>query len=220
MIHFTVLSIYAQDTSCGCLIDKKAESALEDNLVGVALNNDILKLPKNEIYSQWGAGSVMLANGEKVTNLILRYDGLLDQLIVSGNTSQKMAVEKTTVKSFDEISCVTGELMHFKKVNITDIFTNTNYDRYLQVLVSGKTTLYSLRRLVISTTANELLLNYIYIIQKEDGSIKQFENPSRRSVSNFFPEKKVVFRSLLRKQGNRVRDEKSLIEAIKLYNTL
>ncbi len=213
---------YAQALSqCHCNYYPVSEEVLEDKITGITLSDENLKLPEGEIYNQWSRGDILLNNGEKITNRIMRYDGIGDQLIVSSvSENVKLAVEKSTITGFDILKFNTDSVLHYKKLSFQAIFSNDYEDGYAQVLVSGKTSLYASRRLQHVGATNQLEKYYSYIIVKEDGTTIHFLIYSRRYIASLFPEKKGIFKPQLRKQRNRIKNEDQLIKAIKLYNTL
>lgn len=211
----------AQEKNCYCNYSNVTEEVLEDKITGIALSDYNIKLPEGEIYNQWSKGDIILNNGEKITNRVIRYDGVSDQLIVSQlNDFVKLAVEKSTIKGFDIQMFNSDKILHYKKLRIKPIYSSGYEDGYAQLLVPGKTSLYASRRIQYVGATNEPRTYYSYIIVKDDGSMFHFLFYSRRYIASLFPEKKNIFKSQLRKQHNRVRNEDQLIQAIELYNSL
>lgn len=229
MKHFLIIIIFnlalimaqAQDRSCRCNYYKVNEAILEDKLTGIAITHENLKLPEGEIYSLWNHGDIFLNDGEIITNRLMRYDGLSDQLVVSSiNEDVQLVIEKSTIKGFDINKFNSDKILHYKKITIKNIYSGEYHEAFLQVLVSGKTSLYAYRKIQHVGSTNELQKYYSYVIIKEDGTVNHFLNYSRRYIASLFPEKKDIFKPQLRKQHNRVRDEEHLIKAIELYNSL
>jgi hypothetical protein len=220
-VVFSAPRAQSQEKNCHCNYYKVSEEVLEDKITGISLTDENLKLPENEIYSQWSRGDIFLNNGEKITNRIIRYDGTSDQLIVgSGDKGIKVAVEKNTIKGFDIKMFNSDKILHYKIIKIKPILSSDYIDGYAQLLVSGKISLYAWRRLQHIGSTFDYQTNYTFIIVREDGTMYHFANYSRRYIAGLFPEKKNVFKSQLRKQHNRVRNEAQLIKAIEFYNSL
>jgi hypothetical protein len=212
---------WAQEKNCHCNYYNVSEEVLEDKITGISLTDENIKLPEKEIYSQWSIGDIILNNGERITKRTIRYDGTSDQLIVSATDKGiKVAVEKNTIKGFDINMFNSNKILHYKKIKIKLFLSSEYVDGYAQLLVSGKTSLYAWRRLQNVGPTDNLQTHYSYIVVKEDGTIFHFLVYSRRYIASLFPEKKNVFKSQLRKQHNRVRNEDQLIKAIEFYNTL
>jgi hypothetical protein len=212
---------WAQEKNCRCNYYNVSEEVLEDKITGISLTDENIKLPEKEIYSQWSKGDIILNNGEKITNRTIRYDGTSDQLIVSSTDKGiKVAVEKNTIKGFDINMFNSDKILHYKKIKIKIILSSEYVDGYAQLLVSGKTSLYAWRRLQHIGATDNLITHYSYIIVKEDGTMFYFLVYSRRYIASLFPEKKNIFKSQLRKQHNRVRNEDQLIKAVEFYNSL
>ncbi len=221
IVSLFCLTNQAQDKNCRCNYYPVKEEVLEDKITGITLSDENIKLPEGEIYNQWSHGNILLNNGEVITDRIIRYDGLTDQLVVSAiNENVKLVVEKNTILGFDIRMFNSDKMLYYKKISIKNLFSNENNDAFLQLLVSGKTSLYAFRRLQHIGSTNELQTYYSYVIVKEDGSVYHFLTYSRRYIAGLFPDKKDVFKPQLRKQRNRVRDEEHLIKAIELINTL
>jgi hypothetical protein len=218
-LNFLILP--AQQNNCHCNYYPVSEETLEDKLTGITLSDENLKLPEGEIYSQWSQGNILLKNGEVISNRIIRYDGLADQLIVSAiNENVKLAVERNTIDGFDIKMFNSDIILHYKRLPVKSLFSSEYNDGFLQVLVSGKVSLYAFRRIQHVGSTNDLQKYYSYVIVKEDGYSYHFLMYSRRYIASLFPEKKDIFKPQLRKQHNRIRDEQELIKAIELYNTL
>jgi hypothetical protein len=221
LINLTCIINQAQEKNCQCNYYPVDENVLEDKITGIALTDKNIKLPAGEIYCQWSKGNIILNNGEVIKNRNIRYDGFADQLIVDViDNNVRLAVEKNTIQGFDIKMFNSDQMLHYKRINIKDFYTTGYHSAFLQVLVTGKTSLYAYRRLQYIGQTYDLEDNYSYILIKEDGTIYHFQNFNRRYIAGLFPEKKDILKSQLRKQHNRVRDEEHLIRAIEMVNSL
>ena len=117
LINFVFISIQAQKKNCYCKYYNVSEETLEDKITCITLPNENIKLPKGEIYNQLSSGDIILNNGEKITDRAIRYDGVLDQLILpSADDRVKIAVEKSTLKGFDIRMFNSNKILHFNGV--------------------------------------------------------------------------------------------------------
>jgi len=221
ILSFVFLTFYGQNYDCHWKYYPVEKDLLNDKLVCIVLPAGDVRLPQNELYSQWNYGDIILNNGKIITNQFIRYDGLNDQLIISSkNSSQKLVVEKYTIQGF-VIGTINSDLkLKYRRMNIREKYSFENHDAFLQVLVSGKNNLYAYRKLIKSNEPNRIANYYNYFIQKENGSMINIIELSRRSIIRLFPEKSELYRTQLRKAHNRVLDEAGLIRAIELLNRL
>jgi hypothetical protein len=221
LINLTCIINHAQEKNCLCNYYPVDESVLEEKITGIALSDENIKLPAGETYCQWSRGNIILNNGEVIKDRNIRYDGFADQLVVSViDKNVKLAVEKNTIQGFDIKMFNSDRMLHYKRVNVKDFYSANYHTALLQVLVAGKTSLYAYRNLQYVGQTYELQDNFSYFIIKEDGTMYHFRNFSRRYIARLFPDKKVILKSQLRKQHNRVRDEDHLIKAIEMANSL
>jgi len=223
VILFGLISFITQgqQQNCNCKYYPVKENVLEDKLISITLSDDNIKLPDGEIYSQWSRGNIILNNGKIIHDRIIRYNGLSDQLVVNSITENiNLVVEKSTIKGFDLQLFNTDKIIHYKRMSIQSLFSSDYNNAFLQVLVSGKTSLYAYRRLQQIGSTDDLQMFYSYVIVKEDGSSYHFLMYSRKFIASLFPEKIDIFKPQLRKRHNRIRNEEQLIKAIELINSL
>jgi hypothetical protein len=151
----------------------------------------------------------------------MHYDGYADQLIINlKNSAIKLAVEKYTIQGFEIESFNRDKILYFRRINVKEKYSANFHDAFLQVLLSGKNTLYASRKLIKTPVSEKIVSSYSYFIQREDGSMVTFVKPTRRAIISLLPVNKDQFLSRLREHHNRVRDEAHLIQAIELFNEL
>lgn len=226
IIGFAIVSchisaILGQNNECNPCNTSNLEDILEENMVGVHIKNDDLPNLKDDKYSHWNKGVVILANGDSVTSKIIRYDGVTDNLLVKANTlGEKIALDKNFISEF-VIYSLDGKVRYrFKKIKVNELMGISEKEIFLQVLTEGKTSLYAYRKLNKLSTANELCYNYTLFLIKEDNSVYTIVKPSKYRLLSILNEKKNLLKPLLRKNHIRIRNEEQLVTAIKLANTL
>lgn len=217
IIIFLTCNLHAQDTNTASYYPVP-EEVLEEKVTGIALKPDNFFLPKEDLFGLWGNGEIILNSGEIIKNLIIRYDGVNNQLIISGNG--KYAAEKNTIKGFNIMSVYSKEMLHFRKMLVKDKYSLSEKEVFLQILYEGKNSLYVWRRLVRAINNNDVYLKYLYFVRKEDGSFQQFSLLTKHNLFQIFPENKDNLRKGLRKSHNRVKTESDLIKAFDLINSL
>lgn len=223
ILGLTVENLLAQDSICNSKYYPINYKVFEPKLLSIGVNEKTLPLPKNAYYSYWGTGEIILSNGEKLINKIIRYDGVTDNLLIRAEDSNEgTAIVKTQLKGFDIKLQKTNKYLHFILLNYKIPLSNNYELKYFQLLVSGNASLYASRKIerFDGEHSVELRNRYTYLIIKEDGSMVNFENYSKRYISNQFPNKKRILRQLFRKLNFQLNSEESLIKAIELYNVL
>jgi hypothetical protein len=211
---------YGQADDCKCSDDLQG-AGLENKLTCLVFPSAEIKPPDDEIYGQWRYGNIILNNGEVIYGKLMHYDGLNDQLIIdSKNPAIKLTVEKYTIQGFNMEILNSDRIIRFRRIRVKGKHLTDYQDVFLQVLLSGKNTLYVYRKLTKTLQVNGIVRNYVYFLKREDGSMASFVKPSRKSLLDLFPEKRDLFRMHLRKIHNHVRNEEQLILALDMINSL
>lgn len=213
IIIFSSFYAFAQDQSCNCQYYNVDDEVMSEKLLGKALKQDDYIYPKNDAFGMASIGEIELNSGEIVNNKIIRYDGLTDQLILSGK--EKIAVDKETIKGFYLNQVKTASKLRFTKIKRS--YTN---DIFMQVLVDDSIKLYVYRKLIRKASSNELSTSYTYYIEKQSKTFYPMFQISKRSLLDCFPEKQDIVKSALRKNAVKIKTEDDLIKAVKLINDL
>lgn len=218
---FLCSTVYGQRHQCNCIDDPWPGSMLEEKLTCLVLPAAGVVIPNTEPFGRWRYGKIILNSGEIISEQFMHYDGYADQLIInSKNSTIKLAIEKYTVQGFEIESFNADKILSFRRVNVKEKYSAVFHDVFLQVLLSGKNTLYASRKLIKTPVSEKIVSSYSYFIRREDGSMATFVKPTRRAIMSLLPEHKELFLSRLREQHNSVRDEAHLIQAIELFNAL
>jgi hypothetical protein len=213
-------TLYGQADDCYCSYDVQ-DTRLDAKLTCLVLPAVIFQTPDEGLYGKWRFGKIILNSGEFIAGELMHYDGLNDQLIInSKNSAIKLAVEKHTIQGFDLEALNSDPIFKFRRVKVKRNNLEDYEDVFLQVLISGRNTLYAYRKLTNSVTLNEIVRNYVYYIKKEDGSMVSFAKPSRKTLVKLFPENADLYLVRLRKMRNQVRNEEQLMKAVDMLNSL
>jgi len=220
LMIFAGFTLYGQTDACKCSYEDPG-IRMVSKITCIVLPAAETKPPEDEIYGQWRYGKIILNSGEIISGELIHYDGLNDQLIIdSKNPVIRLAVEKNTIQGFDMETMNSDHIFKFRRIRVKGKHIADYQDVYLQVLIAGRNTLYIYRKLTKTLALNEIARNYVYFIKKEDNSMVSFVKPSRKTITRLFPEKADQYRSALRKQHNRVRNEEQLINAVGTFNSL
>jgi len=212
--------LYGQIRDCRCHDDSRTKEP-DEKITFIVLPSGEVKLPRDEVFAQWRYGRIFLNSGEIIPGEFMYYDGLTDQLIVdSKSPDYRLMVDKFTILGFDLESLNSDQVYRFRRMNVRGKTMSEFQDVFLQVLVSGKNSLYVYRKMVKTPEPGKLDRYYCYFIKKEDGSMVSFTKPSRHTLYRLFPEKKDLFRNLFRKRHVRIRNEVQLMNSIEMLNTL
>ncbi len=218
-LFFNTMGLFAQITDCLC-DDRLTDSNLPgENLVCVVVPTGEARIYENEIYGQWRYGKIILNSGEIIPVQLIRYDGLTDQLLLdSKNPVIRLEIEKYTNRGFDIEWIIPGRILHFRRVRIQDKPAVASRDAFLEVLVSGTYTLYAYRRMIKTLEVNKIVKNYAYYLKHMDGSLVSLPRFSQHAFLELFPGNEQEYRTLLKKNHIRVRNEEKAIRAIHLLN--
>jgi len=220
MMIFSGFTLYGQWGDCKCRHELQG-TRIDSKLTCIVLPAVKERIPKDEVYDQWRFGRIILNSGDIISGKLMHYDGLNDQLIIdSRDPDFRLAVEKHTIRGFDLEIMNSDHLFKFRRIKVEGMHVSDHGDLFLQVLISGKNTLYVYRRLTKTLELNGIARSYVYLIKKEDDSMVSFVKPSRKTITKLFPEKMDLYRSGLRKQHNPVRTEEQLIDAVRMINSL
>jgi hypothetical protein len=214
------IELFGQPDNCKCS-DEVQDTRLDNKFTCIVLPAAVIQTPDDGLYGQWHHGKIFLNSGEVITTELMHYDGLNDQLIInSKNPAIKLAVDKYTIQGFDVGELNSDPLFRFRRIKVNRNYSGDHQDVFLQVLISGRNTLYVYRKLSKDLQLNKIVRNYIYYIAKEGGSMVSFVKPSRKTVLRLFPENADLFRIGLRKTHNHVRNEEQLAHAVEVLNSL
>jgi hypothetical protein len=197
-------------------------SAYIDKMLGSKLLAKIFINPMvsnvAQFYCPWLNGDVILSNGSKVKNELLRYNSLLDELLwLRKSDFSSGIVYKSTVDEFVLYNDQNVQIARFKKTKLRNWYDLDSSYLYLQVLSEGQISLYVQRRMLnIDKSTKELVVKDQYYI-KRNGIYYNFI-PSRMNLYRVMKEDKEKMRKIVRGSHLKVRQEAQLTDAIKKYN--
>jgi len=216
-----MVCLLSQTTDCRCDAGSTNLHLPGENLVCVLVPTGDNRTYDNAIYGQWRYGNIILNSGEIIPGRLIRYDGLTDQLLLdSKNPMVRFEIEKHTIRGFDIESIIPGRILHYRRVGIQDKQAVASRDALLEVLVSGSYTLYAHRKMVKTLEVNKIVRSYTYYLKHGDESLVSLTRFSQRAFLQLFPGKEQEYRTLLKKNHIRVRNEEKATRAIHLVNGL
>jgi hypothetical protein len=190
----------------------------EENLLGeFFMNRDLYKGPKY-FNSTWNNGEIILENNKRITNKILNYHLLSNQLIwLRSGDFQQIIVSKDMVKEFIIFNKETDKKEIFRKITFKTIYLIDDITTYLQVLSEGKISIYAHRKERLNNNYTELIPINEYYIQIGTGPLKYF-NLNRWALYFAVGGYKAQIKKIVRSNHLRIRREEDLIRAVEIFN--
>ncbi len=227
-ISFTFCAVSGQDP----LIDRVINDLNEPVLSGEVLNYFFQAEGSQYFIDGWTKGDIYLETGDVTRDRMLQYNGYKDQLYwLNPSTGDIVILDKHLVSSFTLEMPLTADTATFMKVS-ADLNGIRDPDGvFVQVLVDDAYSLLVMRRIVNTGERNimqgERMVTLpvlesrpVYIIRSPDNSYQSLQRLRRRNLINLFPGQRDDLRRELAGRRNRVRNEKQLLEAVKILNTL
>jgi hypothetical protein len=165
--------------------------------------------------NHWNNASIVLASGETVNNLLLRYDGLQDRIVWLNNRIGEINLDKQNISEFYFYDTLQ---YHFRKLYISG--TRDSSAIFCQVLYEGILNIYVSRRVRPLTEYFILDTKYYLYVPKPTyyifikNRMYAIARTNKNSIYNAFPDKKDSIRQRVKLQHLRVKNEQDLITAI------
>lgn len=209
-----ILNLSAQDNlfnhnaNCGHTINFEAK------LKGRAFIN---KYPGISIqfYKNWMQGELLLSDGTTVTDKVLLYNSLLDELIWRRSTDYKQVIlNKQAIAGFTLYNSDNIKVAEFKKKYLKN--TSDSTGTFLQILTEGKISLYVKREVLFKENSGEFQGKNKYYLLKNGEFYPLI--PSRWFLYRLMGEDKAKMKAIVRKNFLFIKKEPALIKAIQLFN--
>jgi len=194
------------------------EAALRNGLMGFEYKNSAERYKGNQYFAAWTRGNVNLENGDVVSNIFIRYDQFMDEVLWLRETDFKTGVlPRGDILGFVLYNPQNEPLAEFVRRKIKLPYKSDSAQTFLQVLVKRNLELYAYRKVMQSANDYNLLDDTRYLLFQNGKSC--FVGASNRLLFKvpFIDEEKmkaVVRSNKLKLNGS----EYSLIRVIDLYN--
>jgi len=205
-----------------------------DSTYSAKLTGDFFYESKQYIGEQyfnidWWDGDILLSTGQKVYGKLLRYSGLFDELIWLNNSNYgKFKLDKLSVDEF-WIKDKSEKDFHFKRINLSDTTSTHRLGIYVEVMVTGKLSLYIQRKISVvgyeDEYKNKILSRYydlkstpIYYIKLPSNIYLTLNKQSRNALLKLFPKNKNELSKIIRDNRLNVRAEDDFVKIIELMN--
>lgn len=209
-----------------------AEKRFEAHLSGEVYMPPVLYAGSPWFLADWNKGSVTLKTGETVSNVLLRYNGYMDELFwLTPESYDHIRLDKQLISSFVIHRAGSKQQFRFRNMNIRTLLGTSRESVFMQVLYEGDVSLYVFRKIretgaTTSVMVGNVLVprqvigsDYRYYLRR-GGSEPELIIPNRSSLLRAFPEHRQEIRQALRRNRNRMRNEAQFVEAIVLLNRI
>jgi hypothetical protein len=183
-------------------------------------------------YEEWLEGDVLLKSGQLVERKMLRYNGLLDELIwMPAPTRPQVRVDKNMVAQFSIVLPGTSKKVVFENVTIRPRFQSSEINIFAQALHRENLSLYAYRKVKQKDELTRRTERGVYIIPVlepdpvyyivfSDHQAVPLRKLNNRSLIRVFPDQRREIREILRDENLRIRTERDMILAVMAINRL
>ena len=197
---------------------KDYENSLRNGLMGFEYRNSAERYKGNQYFRDWARGDVYLENGDVISNIFLRYDQYMDEVLWLRETDFKTGVlPRGDIMGFVIYNERKEPLAEFLRRRIKLPYKSDSSETFLQVLVKGNLELFAYRKVMQSANDYTLLNDTRYLIFSNGNSY--YTGASKRQLFKVPYIDEVKMKAVLK--SNKVRldgTEYSLTRVIDLYN--
>ena len=209
-----ILNLSAQDNPLNHNANCEHTINFEAKLKGRVFIN---KYPGKSIqfYKNWMQGELLLSDGNIVTNKVLLYNSLLDELIWRRSTDYKQVIlNKQAIAGFTLYNSDNIKVAEFQKKYLKNASDSTG--TFLQILTEGKISLYVKREVLFKENSGEFQGKNNYYLLKNGEFYPLI--PYRWFLYRLMGEDKAKMKTIVRKNFLFIKKEPALIKAIQLFN--
>ena len=223
-------TLNAQTNSMNEIIDSnKTDTVFHANLTGEAFIEYRGFKGDQYYFNDWVKSDILLSTGEKLYDIKLKYNGLLDEVIWLNTVIPGLfKIDKASINDF-WLKPAFDNTIHFKRIKVNESPNSHHADIFAHVAVEGKISLYIHRKINIlevqSITLDGKLYPYKIIGPTPNYYIKMSSNKyflmtslNRNSLLKLFPEQKKLIAKILNTHHLNLKIESDLIKLIGLLN--
>jgi hypothetical protein len=202
----------------------------EHHLSGEVFQSGQASVGSQYFYEEWLEGDVLLKSGQLVERKMLRYNGLLDELIwMPAPTRSQVRVDKNMIAQFSFVLPGRSDKVVFENITIRPRFQSSEINILAQALHKGKFSLYVHRKvkqkdeLARRTERGVYFIpilehDPVYYVVFSDNLAVPLRKLNNRSLLRVFPEQRREIRQLLRQEELRIRTEQDMVLAVIAIN--
>ena len=191
---------------------------LRNGLMGVEYTDPFSGYSGSHYFNNWTRGEILLANGEKINGLYLRYESYQDQLLWQRKDHLTCIICKECITGFNLFDINDNITASFVlKKNIKLPLENDSANCFFQTLVKGELCLYALRKVARLSDISMLIDDTRYFIFSKDQYIR-IRLRSRDLLNVPFVDRSKM-KSILKSNRTGLRNnEQAFVRAISMYN--
>lgn len=208
---------YAQKDLVNINSDEAYMNSMRAGVMGVEYINPVPGYKGNQYLGFWTKGEIILGNGERITDLNLRYERYLDELLWLRDDFIAGIIYKGSIDGFRLLYPTEYDTVIFIKKRIKLPFTADSTDCFLQNLEPGKNYLCVYRKVIKLKDTHELTDETRYYIFNHDQV--EWIRLKRHDLLNVAFIDKMKMKSILKSNKIALRgNEWQFARALKLYN--
>jgi hypothetical protein len=199
-------------------VSEDYENAQRNGLMGFEYRNSANRYKGNQYFNDWAKGDVNLENGEVISNIFIRYDQYMDEVLWLRETDFRTGVlPRGDISGFIIYNERKEPLAEFMRRKIKQPYRADSSETFLQVLVKGKFELFAYRKVMQAANDFTLRDDTHYLVFSNGNSY--YVGKGKRQLFKVPGMDEVKMKAILK--SNKVRldgTEYSLRRAIDLYN--
>jgi hypothetical protein len=218
VVLFIVQSAFCQVDVVNADPDRIYMTNMRNGLMGVEYTDPFSGYNGSHYFNDWTHGEILLANGEIINGLYLRYESYQDQLLWQTKDHIPCIICKECIAGFNLFDIYDNITASFVlKKNIRLPLENDSANCFFQTLVEGELCLYALRKVARLSDFSMLVDDTRYFIFNKDQYIRiRLRSHDLLNVP-FIDRSKI--KSILKSNRIKLRnDEQALVRAINMYN--
>jgi len=164
--------VAGQPYSGDCNSDSDYAAFLRTGLQGFEYNNVVENYEGDPFFNKWTLGEVILNNGDVITDIYLRYEKYLDELLwLRENDYKAGIIRKEGTTGFRLFDAKGAPMATFVRKRHKQPFEPDSTEVFFHVLVSGDLTLYAYRRVKGSPNDYQLIEETKYFLGDNDREV-------------------------------------------------
>jgi len=218
-VCLAVLPAGAQQGDCNCSSADAYQKSLQEGLIGVEYSNPVQGYEGEQYLRDWAYGEINLKNGEVISNIILRYDRYMDELLwLRTNDYRKGLLNKSEIAGFRiyKDGAYTEAIFVKKRIRLPYLDTA---EVFVHELVQGKLELFAYRNVKVEPVEFKLFDYTKHVISTSENDY--LIRLRRKSLLDLPFIDKTEMKKVLRQNRLAIRNnELGLAMAIRYYNQL
>ena len=218
LVLFVAQESFCQVDSANSTPDANYMTNLRNGLMGVEYHDPFSGYKGSHYFSDWARGEILLANGEKINGLYLRYESFQDQLLWQGEDHNSYIICMECIAGFnlfDTFNNITASFVVKKNIRLP--MEDDSADCYFQILAEGELCLYAFRKSARLSDVSMLIDDTRYFLFSND-EYQKIKLRSHDLLNVPFIDRAKMKLVLKSNRSLLKNDEQAFIRLIKMYN--